>query len=245
MKVHAPAKINLALDVLKKSPQGYHEIQTILHEIPDLHDTIEIYESKQDELLSIPQATQNTQQNLAFKALELIKSTTQTKKHTKIIIHKKIPISSGLGGASSDAAATLKALNLLWNLKLSQNDLLSLAEQLGSDVPFFVHGKTALATHFGEKITPLPHITNIKFQIHLQKTHTPQPNKTKNAYARLDLSKCAKNTDKTEALIQAIKSNNTPQILSLIHNDFETLTPTKPPHHLSGSGPATFTAEPL
>lgn len=111
-------------------------------------------------------------QNLAYQALRLIRATYAKKisqqgpkKFIHITIKKNIPVSSGLGGASSDAAAVLKGLNTFWNLKIPTRKLLALAARLGMDVPFFIIGGTALGTHFGEKITPLPPLKNIKFKI--------------------------------------------------------------------------------
>lgn len=185
------------------------------------------------------------EKNLAFLALKLIKRTYKIKKFASITIIKNIPLSSGLGGASSDAAATLKGLNKLWNLKISQKKLLALAAKLGMDVPFFIIGGTALATHFGEKITPLPPIKNIKFKIFPQSAESPKSlSKTATAYSSLDLSLCGKKISQTKLLLSAIKKSDKKAILSTLHNDFEHAikSHTKPGHHLSGAGPSTFSA---
>lgn len=198
--------------------------------------------------------------NLAHKALLLLKKTYKIKKFASITIEKNIPVASGLGGASSDAAATLKGLNKLWNLKVSQKKLLTLAAKLGMDVPFFIIGGTALATHFGEKIKPLKSIKNIKFKIspmgngvrdlpkfeksvlNLDSVLGRNPTKTSSAYSSLDLSLCGKNLAQTKLLLKAISKSDAKAILANIHNDFENLSPQKKDHHLSGSGPSTFTS---
>jgi 4-diphosphocytidyl-2-C-methyl-D-erythritol kinase len=245
MKIFAPAKINLCLDILKKTESGFHEIQTVFQEIPDLTDEIEIEETeKKDEI--IINAPVKTEENLAYKALQLIKKTFKIKKFARIVIKKNIPLSSGLGGASSDAAAVLKGLNKLWDLKLSTKNMTELAAQIGADVPFFITGGTALGTHFGEKTTPLPSIKCIKFKINSPKTWPKIPasigesTKTKNMYESIDLSVCGKNKQKTKDLLDGIKNGDKNAIIKNLHNDFEAILPVKKEQHLSGSGPATF-----
>ena len=233
IKILAPAKINLCLDVIKRMPDGYHKIQTILQEIPEIYDEIEIKTTTKT-------AQPCNDQNLAYKALQLLKKTYKIKKFAHITIKKNIPISSGLGGAASDAAATLKGLNKLWNLKLSAKQLLKLAAKLGKDVPFFIIGGTALGTNYGEKIKQLKPIKNLKFKI-FPKSSKIQ-NKTAVAYKSLNLSGCNKNATKTTKLLKAIQAANTKNILQNLHNDFEQLYKIKPHHHLCGSGPSTFIA---
>lgn len=253
MRILAPAKLNLCIDILKKDPSGYHEIQTVLHEHSQLQDELEINETQDPDHTSIEQDPKKSsypleipmENNLAHKALKLIKSTYKITKNAKITISKNIPPSSGLGGASSNAAAVLKGLNELWELSLGQDRLLALAAELGADVPFFIIGGTALGTHFGEKITPLKTIQNIEFPI-LPFEQWPassfQHEKTPQMYAHLDLSNCGKNTSKTETLLQAIETEDAQKIISNLHNDFETILPPQT-GHLSGSGPAVFSAQ--
>jgi 4-diphosphocytidyl-2-C-methyl-D-erythritol kinase len=178
--------------------------------------------------------------NLAHKALLLLKRTYKIKKFVAITITKNISLSSGLGGSSSDAAATLKGLNKLWNLKISTKKLLSLAAKLGMDVPFFIIGGTVLATHFGEKVKALKPIKSIKFKV--SPVSSSSTSKTASAYSSLDLSLCGKNLTQTKVLLNAISKRDKKSIIANLHNDFETLTPQKNGHHLSGSGPSTFTA---
>jgi len=248
IKIRAFAKINLSLDVFKKTASGYHEIQTIIHEIPQIHDEIKILNTQKTDNTSIvfgpkfkwPKTAIHQDDNLAHKALLLLKKTSKIKKSAQIIIRKNIPIASGLGGASSDAAAVLKGLNKLWNLKISQKKLAKLAAKLGMDVPFFIYGGTALATHFGEKVKPLSPIKNLKFKIFPKSSISKFPSKTASAYDSLPLSLCGQNHSLTKLLVAAIKKNNKKNIFYLLHNDFETVFPQKPGHHLSGAGPSTF-----
>lgn len=223
--VRAPAKINLALDVLEKDSSGYHKIRTVFQEIPELYNEIEIKES------SI--ASDNP-------AVQLLQKEYGIDKSVEIRIHRNIPISSGLGGESSNHAAILKALNQLWKLNLSQKELLKLAAKLGMDVPFFIIGGTALGTHFGEIITPLP---PLYLHIEVRIKSITGDNKTAHAYATLNLKFCGKNRRKTEQLIKKIKTGDYTNIEKCFHNDFETLSPVPNGWHLSGAGPSLFKLE--
>ncbi|MFH1534269.1 MAG: 4-(cytidine 5'-diphospho)-2-C-methyl-D-erythritol kinase [Nitrospirota bacterium] len=239
IKISAPAKINLCLDILKKDKSGYHEIRTVFHELPNLADELKIYESKESDHTSTVDDLIPQENNLVHKALKLLKKDQNISTNAKIIIHKRIPIAAGLGGASSDAAATLKGLNELWNLNLSTEKLLDLAFQLGADVPFFILGGTALGEHYGEKLTPLKPIKCVKFTIQAKENY-PQEDKTAQMYASLDLSLCGKNTEKTNLLLEGIEKEDPNLIIQNLHNDFETITPPPKNHHLTGSGPSTF-----
>lgn len=246
IKIRASAKINLCLDVLKRTTSGYHEIQTVLQEVPEIYDTVTINNAKDSDSVSMifgtkkhsPKTPIHQNDNLAYKALLLLKKTYKIKKFAIIELIKNIPVASGLGGASSDAAATLKGLNKLWKLKISQKKLLTLAAKLGMDVPFFITGGTALATHFGEKIKVLKPIKNIKFKITAKSAAATS--KTQYAYAALDLSLCGTKTNQTKLLLKAINKSDHKAILANFHNDFETGMHVKKDHHLSGSGPSTF-----
>ena len=243
IKIKSSAKINLCLDILKRLPSGWHEIQTIFYELKSLHDLIEIKETQaKDELSTVfnPQKFKNPptiqqKDNLAYKALKLLKKNYKIKKFANITIYKNIPLSSGLGGASSNAAAVLKGLNKLWKLKLGKKELAALAAKLGSDVPFFIYGGCALGTHYGEIIQPLKKI-NLKLKIIEKSSNNPK--KTKSAYQKLNLKNCAKNLEKTQKLLAAIKSGNKKEILKNIHNDFETTQKVPKGFHLSGAGPS-------
>ncbi|MBT2627316.1 4-(cytidine 5'-diphospho)-2-C-methyl-D-erythritol kinase [Bacillus sp. ISL-32] len=149
----APAKINLSLDVTKKRPDGYHEVEMIMTTI-DLADRIELTEIAEDEVrvASHNRFVPDDQRNLAYQAAKLIKDRYKVKKGVSIMITKVIPVAAGLAGGSSDAAATLRGLNRLWKLNLSVEKLAELGAEIGSDVSFCVYGGTALATGRGERI---------------------------------------------------------------------------------------------
>ncbi|EJQ36113.1 4-diphosphocytidyl-2-C-methyl-D-erythritol kinase [Bacillus cereus BAG5X1-1] len=151
--VKAPAKINLSLDVLGKRQDGYHEVKMIMTTI-DLADRLELMELAEDriEILSHNRYVPDDQRNLAYQAAKLLKEKFNVKKGVSITIEKTIPVAAGLAGGSSDAAATLRGLNRLWDLGLTIKELAELGAEIGSDVSFCVYGGTAIATGRGEKI---------------------------------------------------------------------------------------------
>ncbi|QXJ38400.1 4-diphosphocytidyl-2-C-methyl-D-erythritol kinase [Parageobacillus caldoxylosilyticus] len=153
----APAKINLSLDVLHKRPDGYHEVKMVMTTI-DLADRIELIPRADDaiQIISQNRFVPDDHRNLAYQAAKLLKETFSIKQGVAISITKHIPVAAGLAGGSSDAAATLRGLNKLWNLGLTLDELAELGAQIGSDVSFCVYGGTAIATGRGEKITPIP-----------------------------------------------------------------------------------------
>lgn len=151
--VKAPAKINLTLDVLYKRPDDFHEVEMIMTTV-DLADRIGL-ENRPDGLIKIVSADRfvpDDNRNFAYQAAQLLKDLYNIQEGVTITIEKQIPIAAGLAGGSSDAAATLRGLNELWNLNLSVDELAELGAKIGSDVSFCVYGGTALATGRGEKI---------------------------------------------------------------------------------------------
>lgn len=158
MKIYekAPAKINLMLDVLHKRPDGYHEVEMIMTMV-DLADRLEMSALPRDTIIISSQAgyIPLDEKNLAFQAAKLIKERYNVRSGVYIHLDKKIPVAAGLAGGSSDAAATLRGLNRLWELGIPEEELKELGAELGSDVPFCVTGGTALATGRGEVLTPL------------------------------------------------------------------------------------------
>src|SRR5690606_21517108 len=154
--VKAPAKINLTLDVLHKRPDNYHEVEMIMTTV-DLADRIGLKETEHGiHIESADRFVPNDPRNLAYQAAKLLKDTYGIKSGVIINVDKQIPVAAGLAGGSSDAAATLKGLNKLWNLNLSLDKLAELGTKIGSDVAFCVYGGTALAKGRGEIIQQLP-----------------------------------------------------------------------------------------
>lgn len=183
LTVLAPAKLNLVLEVLGKRDDGYHEIRSIVQAI-NLYDVLSL-EPASKISLECNELVLQTQDNLVIRAAELLRKSFNYTKGAKISLKKQIPWSAGLGGGSSDAAATLLALNELWKLNLKAPDLLKLAEELGSDVPFFIHKGTALIEGRGEKVIPLPPQSSTNWFVLLLPSLPQMPDKTKQAYSHL------------------------------------------------------------
>lgn len=149
----AYAKINLTLEILGKRRDGYHNLASVMQTV-DLFDNVKIAES--DDIVVTCDDDQITPEiNLATKAASVLRQRTGTANGAHITIEKNIPVSAGLGGGSTDAAATLRGLNKLWNLGLSFDDLTEIAADIGSDVPFLVRGGTSLVQGRGEDVTPI------------------------------------------------------------------------------------------
>lgn len=162
----APAKINLYLEILGVRPDGYHELAMVLQSI-DLADQIHLSASSTDTIrvrCEHPQVPTD-KSNLAYKAAELMAvqfpDAFAQYGGVEITIDKRIPVAAGLAGGSTDGAAVLVGLDLLWQLGLTQSQLQELAAQLGSDVPFCVAGGTAIATGRGDQLSPLPSLENL------------------------------------------------------------------------------------
>ena len=153
--VQAYAKINLVLDVLGRRADGYHAVATVMQTV-DLHDTICFTATDDDQVHMLCTApTLSNDENLAARAAQLLRQRLGLTQGVRIELHKRIPVAAGLGGGSSNAAATLLALQQWWQLPLSPSDLLDMAASLGSDVPFFLTGGLALCEGRGEQVTTL------------------------------------------------------------------------------------------
>lgn len=157
IETRACAKINLSLEVIGRRGDGYHQVATVLHKI-DLADGLAFKHAAELRLtgdrLSVPQ-----DRILVLRAARLLQENTGCSLGAEIALRVIIPVGTGLGGGSSDAATTLKALDGLWDLGLSDERLTELAAELGSDVPFFIRGGCALGEGRGELVTPLPPLT--------------------------------------------------------------------------------------
>lgn len=149
----APAKINLALLIADKRPDGYHNLETVMAKI-NLYDDLlfEIISDKKIELVCKGNWSPEGKDNLVYKAAELFYKTADKEPNIKITLTKNIPAGSGLGGASSDAATVLLALNKIHGGILAEEKIYEISAKLGSDVSFFLNGPLALCTGRGEKV---------------------------------------------------------------------------------------------
>ena len=151
----AYAKINLSLDVTGKRPDGYHEVRMIMQTV-DIYDTLVF--AKKPEGISIDVGGSDLpadEDHLIYKAAKAVMDRCGIKEGVKIILEKHIPIAAGMAGGSSDAAATLRGVNRLFECGLSFDELREMGVKIGADVPYCVEGGTVLAEGIGEKLTPL------------------------------------------------------------------------------------------
>ncbi|MDE2835978.1 MAG: 4-(cytidine 5'-diphospho)-2-C-methyl-D-erythritol kinase [Chloroflexota bacterium] len=155
LRLLAPAKVNLTFEVLGRRADGYHEVRTILQSL-SLADELTFEESNHLSLTVAPEGAAPIEENLVLAAARLLQREAGVSVGAAFHLTKRIPTAGGLGGGSSDAATALLGLRQLWGLDLDADALRELAAQLGSDVPFFVSGGTALGEGRGERLSPLP-----------------------------------------------------------------------------------------
>lgn len=247
----AYGKINLSLDVLHKRADGYHELRMIMQQI-DLKDIITIEDYTDDIIIesnngSIPLDSSN----LVYKAWDALSKRCNIKRGVLIKIQKNIPVAAGLAGGSSDAAAVLKGLNILWGLDLSEEELMEVGLSIGADVPYCIMGGTALAEGIGEKLTTLKPFRGK----HILLANPGVSVETGQVYKGLKLDKIKKRPD-TESLLRAIEDDNLRYIADNMVNLLEIVTIEKHPiieeiknqmknfgalgSLMSGSGPTVF-----
>jgi 4-diphosphocytidyl-2-C-methyl-D-erythritol kinase len=251
LKINAPAKINLTLEVLGKRPDGYHNICSVVQTI-DLCDVLK-FQSGQRIIIESDSPGWSAEKSLILRTVELVHKECRVNQGIDIRVAKKIPMVAGLGGDSSDAAATLKGLNQVWNLGQSREKLQELAAKLGSDVPFFLDGGTALMEGRGEVITPLPPLPETWLVLIIPDLTRPAK-KTARLYAGLQTNHYT-DGQITERMVKEIR-NGKQLKPDLLFNTFENVAFESYPGlgvyrdhilkigatnvHLAGSGPALF-----
>ena len=221
MKVRAYAKVNLALDVVRKREDGYHLVEMIMQTI-DLYDLIEIKE-KEENQITIKSASEEIPldcNNLVYKAANLIKKTFNINKGVEIHIKKNIPVAAGMAGGSSNGAAVLVGLNKLWNLNLSNQQLEKIGLKLGADVPFCINGGAVLALGIGEELTPIKGLTK---DVCILVCKPDLFVSTKEVYEGLDLQNI-KNRPDNKFLIECLKKGNINLLATNMVNVLETVT---------------------
>jgi 4-diphosphocytidyl-2C-methyl-D-erythritol kinase len=220
ISVKAPAKINLTLDVLAKRPDGYHEVEMVMTTV-DLADRVDLTLREDGEITLDCSASfvPDDIRNHAYKAAVLLKERYQVRQGVRLYIDKQIPVAAGLAGGSSDAAATLRGLNQLWNLGLSLDELAEIGAEIGSDVPFCVYGGTALAKGRGEQITHLG--TPAPCWVILAKP--PIGVSTPDVYGNLRVDKIDNHPD-TRQMLQAISEQDFSLMCQSLGNVLENVT---------------------
>jgi 4-diphosphocytidyl-2-C-methyl-D-erythritol kinase len=252
LNVRAYAKVNLALEVLEKRLDGFHEVRSVLQTI-SIWDDLTLRSASGINVSCALPGLEN-RDNLIIQAAEALRKKSRVRAGATIVLKKGIPIASGLGGGSADAAATLLGLERLWMPDLPKMVLYALAGELGSDVPFFLVGGTALVRGRGEHIIPLQKNRFSDTWLILLCSYAGIPNKTKALYARLTPQDFTKG-DRTEELARVLQEDSLVNP-DLMVNSFEQVAYDVFPWlgtyrkamleagasrvHLAGSGPTLF-----
>ncbi|MFA6941026.1 MAG: 4-(cytidine 5'-diphospho)-2-C-methyl-D-erythritol kinase [Clostridiaceae bacterium] len=218
MRVKAYAKVNLALDITGKLDNGYHELNMIMQTI-NIYDLIDIEKAKDGiEIKCNKKYIPTDKRNTVYKAAQILIDSFNIKSGISIKIKKTVPSQAGLGGGSSDAAAVLKTMNQLFNLKIDDNDLARIAKDIGADIPFFIYGGTALCQGIGEKITKLKEFKNKTVLL-------VKPGfgvNTREAYGLYDLEKDIKHPD-IDLVVKALEQNNIKELSINMGNVLESV----------------------
>ncbi|MBO8462485.1 MAG: 4-(cytidine 5'-diphospho)-2-C-methyl-D-erythritol kinase [Firmicutes bacterium] len=253
-RIHLKAygKVNLALDVIGKRPNGYHDVRMIMQTV-QLFDRLTMEKIKEDEI----QLTTNlsyvpcNEQNLVYKAIALIKQEYGIKEGVRVHLDKHIPVSAGMAGGSSDCASALYGMNQLFALNLKIPKLMELGVQLGADVPYCLLRGTALSEGIGEILTRLPAIPDCYFVIAKPAISVS----TRFVYEHLNLQEIEQHPD-IDGMIEALKETDLQGVAKRLSNTLESVTIKQHPiiakiketmlEHgamnalMSGSGPTVF-----
>ncbi|MCD8037616.1 MAG: 4-(cytidine 5'-diphospho)-2-C-methyl-D-erythritol kinase [Lachnospiraceae bacterium] len=217
----ARAKINLGLDVCRRLENGYHEVRMVMQTI-DLYDELSLKKSAQPDILLQVTGRDDLGKpgdNLIYKAASLMRERFDIKSGIEVSLKKNIPVAAGMAGGSADAAATMLAMNELFLLGRSREELMELALPLGADIPFCIMGGTALAEGIGEKLTPLPALPYASLVVVKPPIMVP----TGKVYQSLDLHKIEKHPD-IDGMVQAIRDGSLKGVTQRMENVMETVT---------------------
>lgn len=219
MKIKAYGKVNISLDVVGKREDGYHLLSMIMQNI-DLYDEIEVEKQECGIILECNKSyVPVDNRNLAYKAAEIFKERYDIVDGVKINIEKNIPVSAGLAGGSTDAAAVLKVMNKLFNVNATEEELMELGLKLGADIPYCIHGGTALCEGIGEIITPIKPFRD-KIVVLVKPAFGVS---TKEVYKNFNLEK-VKQHPKTAEIINAIENDDLNFVASNMKNLLENVT---------------------
>ncbi len=215
--VNASAKVNLTLEVLGKRPDGYHEIATVMQAV-DLSDQVVLEDARSLMLETDAAGVPTGADNLVMRAAVLLREAAGVDRGARIRLAKRIPVAAGLGGGSSDAAATLWGLNRLWGVRWGGERLSELAMGLGMDVPFFLGRGRALATGRGERIERLP--GGGAYALVLVNPNIALP--TREVYARVTAAAFSDGS-RVPAMLKALERRNAAVVAASLYNGLETV----------------------
>jgi 4-diphosphocytidyl-2-C-methyl-D-erythritol kinase len=215
--LRASAKVNLALEVLGKRADGYHEIATVLQAV-DLFDRIVVETADTLSLHTDDPDLPTDEGNLVMRAARLLQKAAGIETGARIRLQKRIPVAAGLGGGSSDAAATLSGLSRLWKLRWPTARLQELAVELGMDVPFFLGAGRAVARGRGEQLAPLPGGGGYALVL----VNPRVPLSTREVYGRVPTGWRAEPVG-TDRVIEALRTRNVSRVAAALTNNLEGL----------------------
>lgn len=250
-RIKAYAKINLGLDVIRRLPNGYHEVKMVMQSI-GLCDELTLEKASEGITLTTDHPELSCgEDNLVCKAARLMFDTYHIQGGLKVHLEKNIPIAAGMAGGSTDAAAVMKGISRLFDLEVPLEQLMELGVSIGADVPYCILGGTALAEGIGEKLTPLTPAPD--FYILIAKPEISVS--TKYVYENLDISGVARHPD-IDGMVLSIESGSLQGILDRMGNVLESVTVSAYPvidtlkrrirelgavsSLMSGSGPTVF-----
>lgn len=222
--LNAYAKINLGLDIVNRLPNGYHTVDMVMNQV-ELHDTVTIKKADTGFFMDMVIESDNSQtldlpcddSNLCIKAAKAILEYSNVNSGANIHLTKRIPVSAGMAGGSTDAAAVLTGLNELYNLQLTNNQLCDIAVKIGADVPYCIVGGTMRAQGIGEELTPLTPFAPIDILI----AKPPVGVNTKIAYSQFDSIDNPYHPD-IQSLVNSINSQKSiTDLTSRMGNSFE------------------------
>lgn len=224
MEINAYAKINIGLDVIRRRPDGYHEVRMIMQQI-GLHDILHINreEARGIRIASDREDLSVGEDNLVYKAAKLMMDEYGLTGGISVNLIKNIPVAAGLAGGSTDAAATLVAVNDLYGLGLTQEELMKLGVRIGADVPFCIMGGCALAEGIGEILTPME--SRARFKVLLAKPS--EGVSTKYVYEHLNFDRMIH--PDIDAIAHGLRSEDTEKIALNMGNVMETVTVSEVP----------------
>ena len=218
IKVNAPAKVNLAVDVMGRRPDGYHSVSLVLQAI-SIYDTVTITSNESEEI-TITCNDENVpcdKRNIAYKAAQRFFHTTGIKNTgVNIDIEKVIPSQAGLGGGSSDGAAVIMGLNAMFNTHLKDKEMEEICSYIGADVPFFINGGTQLATGIGtdmEKLHSMPECFMVVCKPDINVS-------TKEAYDAID-AQSVKQFKYSDEVVKGIYLRSLNSVVTSMYNDFD------------------------
>lgn len=250
--IKAMAKVNLGLDVLRRLENGYHEVKMVMQTV-DLYDELTVTKEGTEEII----ITSNTgelplnEDNLIYKAAKLLFEKAGCAYGVSIHLNKNIPIAAGMAGGSTDAAATVLALNALFEFGFSKEELAEIGVKIGADVPYCIYGGTYLSEGIGEVLTKLPDAPDCYIVI----AKPPIGVSTKYVYENLHIETVKEHPD-MDGMVDAIKQNSLQGVVNKMGNVLETVTIKRYPEIermkqclldngamnalMSGSGPTVF-----